>query len=78
MDSSKILLLMLAVSPCAATWSPRRRAASVLIYPWPLRLLTVQMAAIYFMKSRNKKDELYATEEAERLTDMAAGAYPGE
>jgi len=36
------------------------------------------VAAIYFMKSRNKKDELYATEEAERLTDMAAGAYPGE
>jgi hypothetical protein len=43
-----ILLFMLAVSPCAATWTPFRRAP-VLIYPWPLRLLTVQMAAIYFM-----------------------------
>jgi len=36
------------------------------------------MAAIVFMKSRGKKDEPYAAHESERLTDMAAGAYPGE
>jgi hypothetical protein len=36
------------------------------------------VAAIYFMKHRGKKDEPYAAGEAERLTEMAAGAYPGE
>ena len=37
------------------------------------------VAAIYFMKSRGKKDEeAYAADEGERLTEMAAGAYPGE
>ena len=36
------------------------------------------MAAIYFMKSRGKKDEAYAYAESERMADMAAGAYPGE
>ena len=36
------------------------------------------MAAIYFMKSRGKKDEGYAAEESERMAEMAAGAYPGE
>jgi hypothetical protein len=37
------------------------------------------VAAIYLMKCRGKKDEEpYATEESDRMTDMAAGAYPGE
>ena len=35
-------------------------------------------AAIYFMKSRSKKDEQYAAVESERMAEMAAGAYPGE
>ena len=36
------------------------------------------VAAIYFMKSRKKDEEPYAANESERLTEMAAGAYPGE
>jgi hypothetical protein len=37
------------------------------------------VAALYLMKSRGKKDESpYAAGEEERLTEMAAGAYPGE
>jgi hypothetical protein len=49
-----ILLLLLIGAPSDAVWSVRRywhdpAGANVLIYPWPLRLLFVQMAAIYFM-----------------------------
>jgi hypothetical protein len=53
-----ILLFLLIVAPSDATWSwaARRRRAplsdpqtKVLIYPWSLRLLYVQMAVIYFM-----------------------------
>lgn len=53
-----ILLLLLVVAPSDATWSwaSRRRGdasgvarPTVLIYPWPLQLLYVQMTAIYFM-----------------------------
>ena len=36
------------------------------------------VAAIYFMKNRKKDEEPYDAAESERLTDMAAGAYPGE
>jgi hypothetical protein len=48
-----ILLLYLALSPCGAVWSVTalwkgRRNGPVLIYPWPLRLLLIQMALIYF------------------------------
>lgn len=53
-----ILLLLLLVAPSDATWSCRNfwsrnsacnGSANILIYPWPLRLLTVQLVAIYFM-----------------------------
>jgi hypothetical protein len=36
------------------------------------------VAAIYFMKSRGKKDEAHVDGESERMAEMAAGAYPGE
>jgi ABC-type phosphate transport system permease subunit len=36
------------------------------------------MAAIYLMKYRKKDEESDAAQESERLTEMAAGAYPGE
>ena len=37
------------------------------------------VAAIYLIKSRGKKDEEpFEASESERLTEMAAGAYPGE
>jgi len=36
------------------------------------------VAAIYFMKSRGKRDEAYAYNDSERMAEMAAGAYPGE
>ena len=36
------------------------------------------VAAIYFMKNRKKGDDSDAAQESERLTEMAAGAYPGE
>jgi hypothetical protein len=48
-----ILFLLLMVSPCDAVWSWRslRRGERrpIAIYPWALRLLHVQMAALYFM-----------------------------
>lgn len=45
-----ILLFMMAVSQSAAVWSAGRRTdGRVLIYPWPLRLMTVQLAVIYLM-----------------------------
>jgi hypothetical protein len=36
------------------------------------------VAALYFMKNRKKDEEPDTAQEYERLTDMAAGAYPGE
>jgi hypothetical protein len=53
----QILLFYLMVSPCGAAWSvgdSRRRCAArdmrpVFIHPWPVRLLLVQMMAIYFV-----------------------------
>jgi uncharacterized membrane protein YphA (DoxX/SURF4 family) len=46
-----ILLLLLVVAPSDAVWSvlKTRPKTPTLIYPWPLNLLAVQMAAIYFM-----------------------------
>lgn len=46
-----ILLLILTIAPASAVWSVSRprSASDVGIYPWPLRLLYVQMAIIYFM-----------------------------
>lgn len=44
-----ILLFMMMVSPCAATATLFRRPAGVMIHPWPLRLLTIQLATIYLM-----------------------------
>jgi hypothetical protein len=45
-----ILLLLLALSPCGATWAvSARHPPPVRVRPWPLRLLFVQLAAIYFM-----------------------------
>jgi uncharacterized membrane protein YphA (DoxX/SURF4 family) len=54
-----ILLMYLALSPCAAVWSvtalwKKRRHGPVLVYPWPLRLLLIQMALIYFMNGLSK------------------------
>jgi hypothetical protein len=52
-----ILLFFLMLCPCGAVWSLaawRRRRASgpgepVLVHPWPLRLLFLQLIVIYFM-----------------------------
>jgi hypothetical protein len=50
-----ILLFFLMLSPCGAIWTLstwRQRPANteaVLIHPWPLRLLLLQLVAIYFM-----------------------------
>ncbi len=56
-----ILLLYLIVTPCAAVWSLpawwKRRAGprlQVLTYPWAVRLLLIQLAAIYFMNGLYK------------------------
>jgi hypothetical protein len=47
-----ILLFYLMLTPCDATWSVsawwQRRSGPVRIYPWPLRLLLIQMTIIYF------------------------------
>ncbi|HLJ94348.1 MAG TPA: HTTM domain-containing protein, partial [Gemmataceae bacterium] len=51
-----ILLFYLMVCPCAAVWSlcnrrahdPQKDSAPVLVHAWPLRLLFVQLAIIYF------------------------------
>ena len=55
-----IILLYLMVSPCGAAWSLdrwRRRNGQpgpVFVYPWPLCLLLVQMAVIYFNNGVHK------------------------
>jgi hypothetical protein len=52
-----IVLFYLMLCPCGATWSldaRRRGTGPVLIDPWPLRLLFVQMTLIYFCNGVNK------------------------
>jgi hypothetical protein len=56
-----IVLFYLMLSPCGAAWSIdacRRRgrtgAVAYLVPPWPLRLLLVQMAVIYFFNGLHK------------------------
>jgi hypothetical protein len=52
------LLFYLMLSPCAAVWSVRPRplapSGPVYIPPWPLRLLFVHMAVIYFLSGMTK------------------------
>ncbi len=48
-----IVLLYLLLSPCGAVWSVdawlrRRQPQAVCVYPWPLRLLWLQLVLIYF------------------------------
>jgi hypothetical protein len=53
-----LCLLYLALSPCGAAWSldARRRPTPrpALVHPWPLRLLFLQMALIYFCNGLHK------------------------
>jgi hypothetical protein len=59
-----ILLFYLVLTPCGAVWSVDRwlsrrwqgRAEPVFIHPWALRLLFVQMTAIYFCNGLFKWD----------------------
>jgi hypothetical protein len=48
-----ILLFMLMLCPCGAEWSVatwrRTGRAGVFVYPWPLRLLFLQLIVVYFM-----------------------------
>jgi hypothetical protein len=58
----QILLFYLMVSPCGAAWSIKswreRRGSGdwrpAFIYPWPIRLLLIQMMAIYFVNGAYK------------------------
>jgi hypothetical protein len=55
-----IILLYLIVAPCGAVWSldrwlrRNRPAGPVFVHPWPLCLLLVQMAVIYFNNGVHK------------------------
>lgn len=52
-----IALFYLMISPCGAVWSVRRRTLAsgpVLVVAWPLRLLFVQLALIYFITGLSK------------------------
>ncbi len=53
-----ILLFYLMLCPCGAAWSIdalfRRRAGPVLVHPWPIRLIFVQMIFIYWMNGLYK------------------------
>ncbi len=51
-----IALFYLMLCPCGAAWSldARRRPGPVLVYPWPLRLLFLQMVFIYFCNGVHK------------------------
>jgi len=58
-DTVKVIgLFYLMLSPCGAVWSVdaklARRRGPVFISPWPLRLLFVQLAAIYFFSGVQK------------------------
>lgn len=55
-------LFYLMLAPCGAAWSLNRlwrrmssgKASPAFIYPWPVRLLTVQLATIYFVNGAYK------------------------
>lgn len=53
-----IILFYLAIAPCGAVWSVdawrSRRPGPVFIYPWPLRLLFLQMILIYWANGLHK------------------------
>jgi len=53
-----IVLFYLMLCPCGAVWSVdawlRKRPRPVLVHPWPLRLLFVQMVLIYFCNGAHK------------------------
>lgn len=53
-----ILQLYLMLSPCGAAWSIdalfARRPGPVYVYPWPLRMIFVQLIFIYFMNGLYK------------------------
>jgi hypothetical protein len=55
-----IILFYLMISPCGAVWSLDRRRRSrdrvgeAYIYPWPVRLLLLQLVAIYFFNGLAK------------------------
>jgi uncharacterized membrane protein YphA (DoxX/SURF4 family) len=53
-----IILLYLALSPCAAVWSVdawrRRRTGPIFIPPWPLQLLLLQLIVIYWSNGMHK------------------------
>jgi hypothetical protein len=52
-----VMLFYLMFCPSGAVWSINRRQAMsdpVYIYPWPLRLLFVQMALVYFVNGMSK------------------------
>jgi hypothetical protein len=51
-----IVLFYLVLCPCGAAWSldSWRRARRALVWPWPLRLLFLQMVFIYFSSGLHK------------------------
>jgi hypothetical protein len=53
-----ILLFYLAISPCGATWSidawRSKRTGPAFIFPWPLRLIFLQMIVIYWANGLHK------------------------
>jgi hypothetical protein len=53
-----IILFYLAISPCGAAWSfdawRKGRTGPTFIYPWPLRLLFLQMIVIYWANGCHK------------------------
>lgn len=52
-----ITLFMLVLCPCGAAWSVdawRAQRGRVLVYPWAIRLLFVQMTIIYFLNGLTK------------------------
>jgi hypothetical protein len=85
-----IVLFYLMLCPCGAAWSldARRRgprpAGAVLVHPWPLRLLFVQMACVYFSNGAFKAvgrdwpagDSLYFVLGDLTLTRWSYAAWP--
>lgn len=53
-----IILFYLMLSPCSATWSVdalrRRHPADVRVPPWPVRMLFLQLVAVYFFNGLYK------------------------